>query len=250
MKKNLLKARLRGGDTVLGAFLGFPAAAVVEACGLAGLDFLLFDAEHGTLTAAEGENLVRAAEGIGITPLVRVGQHTSLELLRWLDVGVLGVQAAMVQSADDARNVVAGVKYQPEGRRGLGPSRANDYGLRGTFADYVREANAETLVIVQIETAEAAGRAAEIARVPGVDVVFIGPSDLSNSMGHPGRPDHPDVAREILRVKDAALAAGKVVGTIARDAGAVAERSAQGFRFLATGVVPLLAGAVRTYVGR
>lgn len=240
MRKNPLKEKLRKGEPLLGLFVSLPSPALVEMIGLMGYDYVIIDAEHGVADLETCEHMVRAAEAAGVTPLVRIAENVQQNILRYLDAGAMGVQIPMVNTREDAEAVVRSVFYPPKGRRGLAGVRASRYGIGLASGDYVRMANEELLVIVQIETTQAVASAEAICATEGVDIVFIGPSDLSSSMGFAGQPTHPDVLRTIESVGRTAQAAGKAAGTIARDAAAYEHWRTAGFQYLATGVTNLL----------
>ncbi|MSQ14132.1 MAG: hypothetical protein EXR47_08455 [Dehalococcoidia bacterium] len=243
MRKNPLKAKLRNGEAIVGLFINLPSPALVEMTGLMGYDYVIIDGEHGIADLESCEHMVRAAEAVGITPLVRIAENDPQNILRYLDAGAMGVQIPMVNSKADAEAVVRSVFYPPKGRRGLAGVRASRYGIGMSMPQYVGMANEELLAIVQIETTQAVANAKEICAVDGVDIIFIGPSDLSSSMGLAGQPTHPDVLRSIEAVGKVAQAAGKAAGTIARDAEAYEHWRAAGFQYLATGVTNLVQSA-------
>ena len=155
-----------------------------------------------------------------------------------------------VEDATDAERAVQAVKYGPRGSRGLAGIRAADYGQRGSLGDYVRTANEETLVIVHVESAQAVERVDEIAAIDGVDVVFLGPTDLSHSLGVPGESGHPLVSEHLERAAAATLAAGKVLGVTVPTAEAAVEWLERGARYVTTGIEPLLGAASRTWLER
>ena len=203
MRHNSAKEKLGNGETVYGCFVRYPNAALVEVLGYCGWDFIVFDGEHGTIEPGDCEQMVRAAELQSITPIIRVPVNQPHVILRFLDTGAQGLHVPMVRSAADAESVVQSVKYQPRGSRGLAAVRAADYGQEAPFAKYVAAANAETMVIVHIETGDAVERLPEITRVEGLDVIFIGPTDLSNSLGFPGDIQHPKVQATLQRCVEA-----------------------------------------------
>jgi len=213
MRVNVAKQRLREGKAIIGTLLGFNSPTFVEFCALAGFDFVLFDCEHGPMSVESVESLVRAAEAAGITPMARVPHNEPSTILRFLDTGVMGLLVPHIETADDARAAVQSVKYPPVGQRGLAGVRAGDYGAKMPTLEYVKMANEETMVLALVESQRGVENAAEIAAVPGVDVVHIGPSDLSMSMGFYGQPDHPTVQAAIDRIIAAATAAGKPAGS-------------------------------------
>ena len=161
------------------------------------------------------ENMVRAAEVSGTAPFARIGLGVHQNILRFLDAGVIGAQIPLVNTGEQARAVVEAVKYPPIGKRGLAGVRAGSFGILESMGDYVASANRETLVTVQVETTEALDNLDDILAVDGVDVVFLGPSDLSSSMGYTGQPTHPDVITAIAGAGKRIAAAGKYAGTIA-----------------------------------
>ena len=236
MRENKVKRLIQKGEKVLGVLMGFNSPSFVEFCALAELDFVMFDCEHGPMSVESIENLVRAAESFGITPLARVPHNEPSTILRFLDAGVMGVMVPHIESAADAAAIVQAVKYPPLGERGLGPARAGDYLARGKVTDYVDMANGETLVIALVESARGVENVEEIAAVPGVDVVQLGPSALSMSMGHYGNPGHPEVQAAIDRVIAVATAAGKCTGSGAiRGPEALRKAYDRGIRFVTYG---------------
>jgi 4-hydroxy-2-oxoheptanedioate aldolase len=248
MRENTMKRKLQAGETVVGVFQPIPASAVTEVFGLVGFDFVILDAEHGPAAVETCEAMIRAADAVDLPTVIRIAENTQQNILRYLDAGALGVQIPMVNNAAQARAVLDSVKYPPVGRRGLAAVRANGHGLRGPLGDYTRQANAETLVSVQIETRDAIDNLDEILAVEGIDVFFIGPNDLSTSLGYPGEPNNPMVQGIIGDLIERIHAAGKVSGTIAYDSEAIARTKARGIRYVCGGAVPLLAGASRAYL--
>ncbi len=205
---NTLKAKLRNGEGVIGAFNSIPSPDAVEILGFLGMDFVIIDAEHGVSDLESCEHQVRAAESVGISTMCRIALNLPQNILRYLDTGVMGAQIPQVNSAAEARATVDAVRYPPVGKRGLAGVRAGGYGIGMALGDYVKLANEELILCVQIETTQAVEAAAEIVATEGVDLVFIGPTDLSISMGYPGQPTHPAVMEAIEHVGVAAVAAG------------------------------------------
>jgi len=216
--------------------------------GIMGYDFAIIDAEHGPMDVESCEHMVRAADAADIVPVVRVAVNLQQNILRYLDAGALGVQVPMVNSKEEMERVVASTKYPPQGRRGLAATRASGYGAGIGLAEYVRMANEETLVVVQVETREALANVEEIAAVELVDVVFLGPTDLSAALGHPGQATHPEVLVAIEEAGKTILVAGKSVGTISRDPGAYVYWRERGFQYLATGLTSFIADAGQAYI--
>lgn len=209
-----LKARLADGEPGVGCWLHLVSPIAAEIVSQAGYDCVMIDLEHGPTSLTEAVGLMQAVQGRDCAPLIRVPSNDPVALKRALDIGPVGVMVPGVNSAEEATAAVSACHYPPEGTRGMAPIivRAANYGHE--WRDYVGRANAELMVICQIETGIAVERAAEIAAVPGVDMIFIGPFDLSADLGHLGAPDHPEVRESILRVEQASKAAGKLLSGI------------------------------------
>ncbi len=248
VRHNLVRERLKKGETVYGCFTRYPNAGLVEVLGYCGWDFIVFDGEHGTIEPADCEQMVRAAELQNVTPIIRVPVNQPHVILRFLDTGAQGLHVPMVRSAADAEAVVQAVKYQPRGSRGLAAVRAADYAQRIPFSQYVAQANAETLVVVHIETEDSVDRLPEILKVDGVDVVFLGPTDLSNSLGHPGDLQNPKVQATFQRFVDAVSAAGAAFGIMVGNADAARQWKKRGARYIAIGLEAVLNPACRAYL--
>jgi 4-hydroxy-2-oxoheptanedioate aldolase len=186
----------------------FPSPQVVEMLGFAGFDWVLIDCEHGSIGPSDVEVMAMACDAVGITPIARPKTNASSDIQGVMDRGVMGVQVPHINTADDARRAVAAVKFGPGAARGLAAgTRPDRWGLGARMPDFTAQANAQSLVCVQLEHAAALDNIDDILAVEGIDVFFIGPSDLSQSMGFPGNPKAPPVAKAI----DAALA--RIVAT-------------------------------------
>ena len=248
MIENQAKRRLAAGETLVGCFLRYSNATLAEFVALGGWDFIVFDAEHGTLQPRDLEDLSRACELHGVTPIVRVTANEPSTILRFLDAGAHGVQVPWVESGDAAEAAVQATKYQPRGNRGLAATRSAGFGVPAPIGEYTKQANAETLVIVQVESAEGVDNVGDLVAIDGVDVVFIGPTDLAHSLGHVGNPGHPEVRAAMTRIADVVTASDKALGIfVANPADAVGWRE-RGARYLATGLEPLLSSSMRTYL--
>lgn len=243
MRPNEVKRRLRDGQAVVGCFVGFPSPEVVEICGYAGFDFVMIDAEHGPMTTESAYHMTLAAEASGTVPMIRVAQNVPQVILRHLDIGPAGVMIPQVNSAEEARAVVEATKYHPHGRRGLAPARSAGFGVQQTLQEYTEVSNRETLVIIQIENIRGVERVPEILEVPGVDVLFVGPSDLAQSMGYPGQVNHPEVLEAIDRVLDMCRGSEVAVGMVATTAAETNRLIERGFRMIGTFAAGLLATA-------
>jgi len=219
------RQRVLAREPLIGTFLVFGSPAVTEVAARAGFDWLLVDLEHGMVTETELVANLHALKGTGVTPLVRVEQGTRLRVGRALDLGAEGVMVPQVSSGDEAREIAGYLRFQPAGRRGVALyTRGMDFGSGGHAA--VRTRNEEVVGLLQIESGAAVKAADDIAAVEGVDVLFVGPSDLSHALGIPGQIDHPDFQAAIERVGKAAKAHGKAAGVLvwkAEDAAHYAE---------------------------
>ncbi|MGN6188403.1 MAG: HpcH/HpaI aldolase family protein, partial [Conexibacter sp.] len=193
MLRNETREKLANGDAVFGCFLRYPDAGLAELLALQGLDFVIFDGEHGTLAPRACEHLARAVELHGVTPGVRVEENRAATILRYLDPGALICHVPGVDSREDALRAVRAVKFRPLGDRGLSASRASGFGARDGYPAYIAHANRETQVIVHVESAAGVDAAEQIAAVDGVDVLLFGALDLSHDLGCPGEVEHPDV---------------------------------------------------------
>jgi 2-keto-3-deoxy-L-rhamnonate aldolase RhmA len=248
MKKNRIKAKLRAGEPVFGVSIMIPSPQIVEMVAAAGFDWVLLDCEHGTLTLESVELMAMAAEASGITAIARPVTRSAEHILQVLDRGVSGVQVPHVNTAVDAREVIAAVKYHPAGRRGLAAgTRAAVYDSHGTLADYVKAANEETLIAIQLEEQVAIDNIDELLRVDDVDVFFIGPSDLSQSMGHPGNPKAPAVAHAVDASFRKMRAAKRTPGTPAV-AENVREVLDKGVLYIYTHLPRLLSSSAQAYM--
>lgn len=249
MRSNTTKAKLKAGETVLGCFVRYPDATLVEVMGYFGWDFLVLDGEHGTLEPAAAENMVRAAELQGVTPIVRVPTNLPATILRLMDTGAHGLHVPWVNTPEEAEAAVRSVKYQPRGVRGLASVRAADYGQAAPLGEYVAKANAETLVVVHIETIAAVERLPEIVAVPDIDVIFIGPTDLSHSLGVPGQLQHPSVQEAMQRIVDAVSGSSAALGVMVPNAAGARAWRERGARYIAINFESLLGPAARAYLG-
>lgn len=246
--KNTMKEKLLSGQPAFGVSVMFPSPHVVEMVGRLGFDWVLLDCEHGSLSPESVELMAMAAELTGLTPIARPWMNSPEAILRVMDRGAMGVQVPHVNTAADARRAVEAVKFCPLGTRGLAAgTRPAQYGFAGSAADYVLEANRENLVCVQLEEAEALHNLDAILQVEGVDVFFIGPSDLSQSLGHPGRSDVPEVQEAMERAFATIVAAGKVPGSTG-NLEAIRGYQRKGVRYLYTHLTRLLATAGRDFL--
>lgn len=248
MRKNLTKEKIKAGETTYGVFINVACPALVEVVGLIGYDFALFDTEHGPMDIETCENMVRAADSVNITPIIRIAVNIQQNILRYLDIGTLGVLMPMLNNKADVESVVRSVKYRPEGRRGLAGVRTNGWGIARPLNEYVVEANRELLTMAQVETMEAVENLKDFLTVPEIDVVFVGPTDLSSAMGFPGQVKRPEVQDMVAKLVKEIRAAGKAAGTVAYDIETMKKRKEQGFQFIVYNVVPMIVKSGREYL--
>ena len=217
MKKNHLKEALQDGKVVFGPFLKFTDPAVVEIMGFAGFDFIIIDTEHGPISIETAQNMIRVAESVNITSIIRVGNNDESFILRALDIGAQGIEIPQINSKPDAVRAVKSVKYSPKGERGVCRYvRAANYSSMDKFK-YFESVNKETIIIVHIEGVEGINNLDGILSVSGIDVIFIGPYDLSQSLGIPGQVNNSLVVEKMKEVVLKCKQNKVAVGTFADD---------------------------------
>ncbi|MFB6087137.1 MAG: HpcH/HpaI aldolase/citrate lyase family protein [Haloarculaceae archaeon] len=210
-----LRERLLDGETAVGTFQLLDTPMAAEIAGVAGMDFTILDQEHGPLTAETCVGMCAAAQRAGTAPVVRVRNNSEAEIQRALDIGAAGVEIPQIETEADAEAAVEHARFDPLGSRGLSPYvRAGGY--TGS-ADYTERQNEETAVIVHIEGERGVDNLDDIMAVEGIDVLFLGPYDMSQSLGIPGQVHDDRVEALMSEVCDRATSAGKVVGTYADD---------------------------------
>lgn len=235
VERNLVKAQLRAGKAVSGPILEeVRTVGAVKLLMGAGHDFLWFDTEHNMYDWDTLVTLVQYSLAVGIVPLVRVTDLSYAMVARALDTGALGVIVPRVTTVAEVEAAVAYAKYPPLGRRGAGGQARNQYERKGVL-DAVEWGNRETMVLVQVESSDAIDNLPAMAAVPGVDVVCVGPQDLSIDLGLHGAFDHPDFVAAIERVVAACRPHGVAVGMVSRDASAFKRWYDLGIRFLTCG---------------
>jgi 4-hydroxy-2-oxoheptanedioate aldolase len=210
-----LRERFLGGETVYGTFQVVDAPTVSDIVGRSGLDFVVLDQEHGPLDAETSLGLCAAAQAVGCAPVVRVRANDPAEIQRALDVGAAGVQIPQIESVADAEAAAEAARFAPVGSRGLSPYvRAGGY-VGGE--NYTEEQNENAAVVVHIEGERALEEVEGIAAVEGIDALFVGPYDLSQSLGVPGEIGDPRITKAMAEVCSVAAAADTAVGAFASD---------------------------------
>lgn len=228
---NSFKARLRQRPPMIGSWLMSASPLAAEAMGWAGFDWLVVDMEHVPLDMGDVLAHLQAIAATPASAVVRVPWNDAVMVKRALDAGAQTIMFPFVQTPEEAARAVAATRYPPEGVRGIAAmTRAARY---ATIKDYLKTANREIAVIIQLETPEAIARMDEIAAVPGVDALFIGPGDLSGAMGQIGQIGHPAVQQALAQAAGRAKALGKPVGIVGPNPDMVKAFADMGFDYLA-----------------
>jgi 2-keto-3-deoxy-L-rhamnonate aldolase RhmA len=232
VKSNRVKELLRNGKMTVGAWITIGNSDVAEMLAHKGFDWFVFDMEHAPLDIERVQLLMQASCATDTTPFVRPAWNDLVAIKRALDIGAQGLVVPWVNNSEDAIRAVQAARYPPRGLRGAGPRRASMYGLdRG----YIAEADNNIVVIVQIETSQALENAENILKVDGVGGFFIGPRDLSVSMGFGGKRDHPDLDRAIEKVLSIGKRLGVQGGIMCHSPGEIESAAEKGFKFIAIG---------------
>lgn len=230
---NTVLEKATAGVKTLGAFVNLSTTASVEVLALAGLDYVIIDTEHGPYDIDKATELIIACEARGITPFARVRAIERPAILKLLDAGAKGLIIPYLKSVDEAKKIVAWGKYRPIGDRGFGTTRSASYGYgqerAGGIMEFFAKMNAENLLIPQCETMECLNTIEEVAAVEGIDGIFIGPYDLSISMGVAGQFDHPQMLSAYARVLSATKAADKLCYILATNPTDAIAKLSQGF---------------------
>ncbi len=239
-----IKSKLKSGEPSIGTWLSMAHSSIAEILAMAGYEWVVIETEHTAIDVSEVMRLIIAIEQRGSIPLVRLAWNDPIQAKAILDSGAAGIIVPMVNTKADAELAVKMTKYPPEGFRGVGLARAQGYGQY--FNEYVDRSNNDSLLILQIEHIDAVNNIEEILSVPGIDGTFIGPYDLSMSLGIPGQLNHPDVVNAKQKVLEATLRHNLTAGihcvhpdTADRDCKLAVE---QGYRFIAVGTDILFLG--------
>ena len=246
MKTNWAREKIRAGQSSMGSFLGLGSPNVAELMAHAGFDWLVIETEHNGLDSAEIQHMLMAMSGSETVPLVRIPSSNPVFIQRALDMGAMGIVVPLVRTADEARAIVRAMRYPPYGSRSFGPLRAEKFSF--DRSDYFERANDNMLVMLILETKEAAENLAEIAAVPGVDVLYFGFMDLC--LTHGLNPLHMPFP-EIEAIIDRALAIGKkqgvAIGSGASTPAQVQQLQARGYTVIGFGPdYVMLADAARS----
>jgi len=233
-RPNRMKQKLAAGQRVLGCWTALGNPQIVEILAMCGFDFLLFDQEHGMGDPSSLVGLLQAIAPTETTSVVRIPWNDPVYIKRVLDAGVEGIMIPSIETAEEARVAVEACRYPPRGRRGsaIGSARASNYGMA---ADYREAADDRVLVIGQIESLRAVDNIDSIAAVDGLDVLFIGPHDLSGTLGHLGDLRQPAVAAAITRAEEGIRRSGKPMGTVPHPGASWKDMFARGYHMINAG---------------
>jgi 2-dehydro-3-deoxyglucarate aldolase/4-hydroxy-2-oxoheptanedioate aldolase len=234
------KERLQRRDRLIGTILTLPVPELAEICSDAGFDWLFLDMEHGLLDPSDVQRICQVV-GDRCACLARIPVNEEVWIKKVLDVGVAGLIVPLVNTPDEAARAVRQSKYPPEGNRSVGITRAHQYGA--TFQEYVNSANQQTAVIIQVEHIKSVQNLEKILEVSDVDALFVGPYDLSASLGKPGQIFDEEVQQAILRVKTACAERNFPVGIFARDAETGKAALEAGYTLVAVGLDSILFSA-------
>tara|TARA_B100001750_G_C15493200_1_gene592538 strand:- start:154 stop:1071 length:918 start_codon:yes stop_codon:yes gene_type:complete len=245
--RNALREKFRQGKPAVGAFFSNMSANIAEMLAVIGLDFIVVDCEHSPMSPDSAEQIYRASQLYNLTTITRIGQNEQQHILKYLDAGTDGVQIPLVNTARDAHAVIQSVRYPPIGKRGMAGPRLARHGSI-PLGEFSRQWNEEGLVCIQIETQEAIDNFQEINSIPGVDIVFFGPTDLSMALGHPGETSHPEVIATIETLGKQVIESGKVAGTIVSNLEQYKRFRGQGFLYCCATVAGFLTKGAQSHL--
>lgn len=230
--KDLFRSRLKQGELLIGTLVTLPSPQIAEILVNAGFDWLFVDLEHSAMGIAEAQLIVQTA-GERCDCLLRLPKNDEIWIKKALDTGAAGVIVPLVNSVEEARQAVRLCKYPPQGTRSVGLARAQSYGAH--LQEYLGKANDEIAVVIQIEHIEAVNNIEMILKVEGIDAVFIGPYDLSASLGRIGQVEHPEVQEAIEHVRQMCLEGGVRLGIFSGTAQRAMDYIHEGYRLIAAG---------------
>lgn len=236
MRENVVKHRVLSGGVSLGTMMfEFSTTGIGRLAATAGAEFAVYDMEHTGWSVETIRQLLAATPKAELMPIVRIPAVDYHFVARVLDMGAMGIMVPMVESAEQARQLVAAAKYPPDGRRGAAFNIAHDDYHTTSIPETMRSANDEVLLIAQIETAHGLENVEQIGAVPGIDCLWVGLFDLTSSLGIPGQLEHPDVVAALKRVVDVCQRNGKIPGLLATSVPEARTQLARGFRLVAYG---------------
>ena len=238
--KNKVKAKIEAGEKVIGTFSSLGGMSTIECLGQAGLDYVIIDAEHSTVNDETMTDMIRISELSGLTPFIRIADVTHGQIQHALDSGAGGLIVPCLETAQQVKKLVNLSKFSPKGNRGFAPCRGSRWGCdedaRISMEHYMNNCNEEAMIIPQCETREFLEHIEEIVKIEGVDGIFIGPFDLSISLGIPAQFENPMFIAAVERILKACMEAQKPVLIYAGNVGAVKKYFEQGFAGAAYGM--------------
>ncbi len=224
--------RLRSGELLIGTLVSLNSSEITEILAQAGFDWLFIDTEHGAFNPEQTQPMLQAA---GQCPcVIRLPAGDEIWIKKALDIGAAGIIVPQVHTPEQAKKIVQFCKYSPEGSRGVGISRAHKYGM--AFEDYINSANKQTAVILQAESRQAIDNIEDIVKIKGIDAIFVGPYDLSASLGRIGKVTEPEVKEAINKTANACQRAGVRLGIFGVSTDAVKPYIEKGFTLITVGV--------------
>lgn len=229
-----LKERLKSGETVFGPLVRTTEPVITEIIGYSGFDFVVIDLEHGPANIHQAENLVRAAKSSNITSIVRVREASETLILRALDTGAGGVQIPQINNSLTAEEMIKASKFYPEGNRGVCKFTRNSEYSNIDKSVYFEKANNNTITVVQVEGLEGVQNIDSILEVPGIDVLFLGPYDLSQALGITGQVENVKVLNILEEITKKARDRNIAVGCFANDVDSIKRQKAMGIQYLCT----------------
>jgi 2-keto-3-deoxy-L-rhamnonate aldolase RhmA len=231
-----IKNKIRNKKLTVGSWLQLPGSFTAEIMTKSGFDWLAIDMEHGLLGLEDVFRLIQVIDLAGCMPLVRLPENDPSTIRRVMDAGAAGIIVPMVNSQEDALKALNALKYTPLGKRSFGLGRAHQFG--GKFAEYIASSNSESILVVQIEHIDAVNNLDEILAVSGIDAIFIGPYDLSGSIGKPGQFDDPQFLEILLEIKSKVQKTNVALGLhiVHPDQEIFMSKVAEGFSFIAYGM--------------
>ncbi len=232
MDKTLLKKKLYSGAICLGTWIFMPSPDIMEIVGLAKFDFAVIDMEHSAITLQDAASMIRAAESRGLSPLIRVSYLDNSQILRALDSGAHGIQLPHIEDDLEAKAAVKYVKYHPLGERGFATTtKCGGYTLKNIEKHIINE-NETSFIVVSLESKNSINNLERIIAVPGIDVIYIGPYDLSQSLGIPGKVDDPKVLKTMEDTIKKIRNGKKIAGSFANTANRARQLKDMGVNYL------------------
>jgi 4-hydroxy-2-oxoheptanedioate aldolase len=251
-KRNSLRLRIKNREVLFGTFAKINSPAVVEMIGMVGFDFAIFDMEHANFSLCDVENLIRTADSVELGSIVRVAHATPEDVLHALDSGAGGVQVPSITTMEQAKETCRSAKYYPDGNRGSSMAqRSAMYGIWNREQPYFGYANEHTAVVLHVENLELYAQIDALVELPQLDVVFVGPGDLSQAIGKPGQLDDPELCTIVEHIFEVTLKAGKAVGIFCGTPAATQKYIDMGATYIALGSdVSCLGSALASLKGK